>query len=165
MDVEHRCLDRQSGQLHLIASGPGPIAIANIGGGAAHIEAHDAAKTSHCSRAHGPHQAARWPREDGVFGVKSSWLRQHTAGAHHLQRHSGAEGLLHPLQIALQHRPHVGLQHTCVRPRHQPRQRAHLMGERNLLKAEALQPTAQRQLMGRVGHAVQQRHSHAAHPR
>ena len=38
------------------------------------------------------------------------------------------------------------------------------MRERDLLKPEALQPAAQRQLMNRVDNTVQQRHRHTAHP-
>ena len=170
VDLQHRRLQRQTAELALLAPLPGGRAIrscltpAHIGGGAAHVEAHQGREAGRRADAAGPHQATRRSGEDRVLGAQLLRRDQATARLHHPQRHLWPKSRLHLGQIALQHRPDTGLQRSGVGPRHQPRQRAHLMREGDGLEAERLQPGAECQLMAREAVGVQQGHGDAAEP-
>ena len=159
---QHRRLNRQPLELHLLQAGPGPIAVANVGRRPAHVKTDDAAKARLRRRAHRTHQPPGRPGQDRVLGAQRCWGSQDTTGLHHPQRHMVAQGLLHLLQIALQHRTHGGLQHRGLTPRHQARQGTDLMGERDLLKAKWLQPGGKLLLMAPIGGAMQQGNSNTA---
>ena len=162
VDVEHGRLNRQARQLHLLPPRPGAIAVTDIGGGAAHVEAHDPIKPRRCGRAHRPHQPPGRSREDRVLRPQLCRRGEHTARLHHPQGHMGAQGRLQLLQIRPQHRAHRSLEHGGVSARHQARQRTHLMGEGDLLKTKRLQPGAELPLMARICGAMEQRHRNTA---
>ena len=144
-------------------AGPGALHIADIGGRASHIETDDSPEAGSRSGSGGTHQPASRPRKNRVLGMERLRGREHPAGLHHLQRHLAAKVSPQLLEIGVQHRSNRRLQHGGVAPGHQPRQGAHLMRQGDLIKPQRRQPGADSLLMARIDHAVQQRHSNAAH--
>ena len=166
VDVEHGRLQRQAIELGLLTPLPGrtaagPLAPAHIGGGAAHVEAHQRQAAEGRTDAAGPHQATGRAGEDRVLGAQLLRGDQAAARLHHPQRHVRAEGVLNLAEVIAQHRRHARLQHRGVGPRQPARQRTHLMGEGDVIEAEGLQPATEGLLMARMPGGVEQRHGHA----
>ena len=138
----------------------------HIRGRSAHVEAEDRPlrQPRGSGHRHGAPQAPGRPREHRVLGQQLVGGLQHPSGGHHPQTGGRTQGPPHLGEVGLQHRPHGRLHQGGVQTGQQPRQAAHPVGEQHRGEAQLLEPGPHRQLVGWIGHGVEQGHGAAVQP-
>ena len=106
----------------------------DIGGGAAHVKADDTLKPTHRCGARRADNPARGARQDRILALEMPGFGQPAARLHEVKPHT-RQFARHLIHIAAQNGGKIRIHHGSIPTRHNTRQRACAMAERDLRKA------------------------------
>ena len=138
MDQHHRRADAHACDHALEGPLVHAVEMADIGGGAAHVEADDAGEACEPRRLHRADHAACRPRQDGVLAVEQMRRGQPARGLHEEEfgfACLGRERRGDPIDISSEQRREIGIDHGGVAAPDEFHQRAHLVTHRDLREA------------------------------
>ncbi len=162
VDVHHRRAHPHARHHGLV--GPLILAgeVADIGRGAAHVEADHPLETGLNGRPRHAHHPAGGPRQDRVLAPESVGVGQAAVGLHEQQPRLGPQGPSDLVDIAAQDRRQVGVDHRGVAPSDQLHQRADLVADRDLSEADLAGDRRHPRLVVGEAKAVEQHDGHGA---
>ena len=135
VDFHHRCTHAHTGNLGFEVAFVFAVIVRNIGRCAAHIKTDDLFVAIHfCGTDHADNPASR-PRQDRVLALELDGIGQTTVGLHEHQFHA-AQFAGNLFDITTQDRRQIGIDHGGIPARDQLHQRADLMADGHLGKAD-----------------------------
>jgi len=167
VDLHHRRAHAHAGHLRLEASLELAVIVADIGGGAAHVEADDALEAGDPARLDRADHAARRAGEDRVLPLEEFRIGEPARGLHEEEPRAvllGAERRRDAADIAREDRREIGVDHGRVAARDEFHQRAHMMARRNLREADLARDLRRAPLMRRITIAVHEADRDRAQP-
>ncbi len=161
VDAHHRRAHAHTGHLGLELALEGASVVADIGGGAAHVEADDLVVPGQPRRAGHAHDAAGRPAQDGILALEAARIGQPAGGLHEKQPHA-RHLASHLLYIAAQDGREVGIDHRGVAPAHELHQRAGLVRGADLRESRLPRNARRNLLVPHVAVAMHEDDGHAA---
>ena len=161
VDAHHGCTHAHAGHLRLELALERPGVVAHVGGGAAHVEADDAAMARQLRGAGHAHNAAGRARQNRVLALENLRIGQATGRLHEEQAHA-RHFAGHLVHIAPQNGRQVGVHHGGVAPADELHHGAGFVRGAYLREAYfAGQPCGGSFVFG-IAVAVHEHHRHAA---